>query len=86
MVGIYAAVSTINHMAPWGGAEALMGTNPIAIAIPAGKEAPVVLDIATSVSSFGNIRQHLVSGEPLAGRLGRAQQDRRADHRSEKGR
>ena len=58
MVGIYAAVSTVNHMAPWGGAEALIGTNPIAIAIPAGKEAPVVLDIATSVSSFGNIRQH----------------------------
>lgn len=65
MVGIYAAVSTMNHMAPWGGAEALMGTNPIAIAIPAGKEAPVILDIATSVSSFGNIRQKLVTGEPL---------------------
>jgi len=65
MVGIYAAVSTLNHMAPWGGAEALMGTNPIAIAIPAGKEAPVVLDIATSVSSFGNIRQHQVRGERL---------------------
>jgi L-2-hydroxycarboxylate dehydrogenase (NAD+) len=65
MVGIYAAVSTLNHMAPWGGAEPLMGTNPIAIAIPAGKEAPVILDIATSVSSFGNIRQHVVSGTPL---------------------
>jgi LDH2 family malate/lactate/ureidoglycolate dehydrogenase len=65
MVGIYAAVSTMNHMAPWGGAEALMGTNPIAIAIPAGKEPPVILDIATSLSSFGNIRQHLARGEPL---------------------
>jgi L-2-hydroxycarboxylate dehydrogenase (NAD+) len=65
MVGIYAAVSTLNHMAPWGGAEALMGTNPIAIAVPAGKEAPVILDIATSLSSFGNIRQHLARGEPL---------------------
>ncbi len=65
MVGIYAAVSTLNHMAPWGGAEALMGNNPIAIGIPAGKEAPVLLDIATSVSSFGNIRQHLARNEPL---------------------
>jgi LDH2 family malate/lactate/ureidoglycolate dehydrogenase len=65
MVGIYAAVSTLNHMAPWGGAEALMGTNPIAIGVPAGKEAPVILDIATSVSSFGNIRQHLARNEPL---------------------
>jgi len=65
MVGIYAAVSTVNHMGPWGGAEPLIGTNPIAIGIPAGKEPPVLLDIATSVSSFGTIRQHLVTGEPL---------------------
>jgi LDH2 family malate/lactate/ureidoglycolate dehydrogenase len=65
MVGIYAAVSTVNHMGPWGGAEPMLGTNPIAIGIPAGKEAPVLLDIATSVSSFGTIRQHLVTGKPL---------------------
>jgi LDH2 family malate/lactate/ureidoglycolate dehydrogenase len=65
MVGIYAAVSTINNMAPWGGAEALLGTNPIAIGIPAGKEAPMLLDIATSVSSFGNIRRYAVSGTPM---------------------
>lgn len=65
MIGIYAAVSTLNHMAPWGGAEPLLGTNPIAFAIPAGKNPPVVLDIATSVSSFGNIRQHVVSNTPL---------------------
>jgi L-2-hydroxycarboxylate dehydrogenase (NAD+) len=65
MVGIYAAVSTINNMAPWGGAENLLGTNPIAVGIPAGKEPPVVLDIATSVSSFGNIRQYIIRNEPL---------------------
>lgn len=65
MVGIYAAVSTANHMGLWGGAEALLGTNPIAIGIPAGKKAPVVLDIATSVSSFGNIRQYQVAGKTM---------------------
>jgi len=65
MVGVYAAVSTANHMAPWGGAEALMGTNPIAVGIPAGQGAPVVLDIATSVASFGTIRQYALSGEPM---------------------
>ena len=26
MVGIYAAVSTVNHMGPWGGAEPMIGT------------------------------------------------------------
>ena len=65
MVGIYAAVSTANHMAVWGAAEALLGTNPIAIGIPAGKEAPVVLDIATSVASFGTVRQHVAANKPL---------------------
>ena len=65
MVGIYAAVSTINNMAPWGGGEALLGTNPIAVGIPAGKEPPILLDIATSVSSFGNIRQYIIRNEPL---------------------
>ena len=65
MVGIYAAVSTANHMAVWGAAEALLGTNPIAIGIPAGKEAPVVLDIATSVASYGTVRQHVAAGKPM---------------------
>ncbi|HWP25565.1 MAG TPA: Ldh family oxidoreductase [Xanthobacteraceae bacterium] len=65
MVGLYAAVSSANHMAPWGGAEPLIGTNPIAVAIPAGAEAPVVLDIATSVASFGTIRTHALAGKPM---------------------
>jgi L-2-hydroxycarboxylate dehydrogenase (NAD+) len=65
MVGMYAAVSTANHMALWGSAEALLGTNPISIAIPAGQEPPVVLDIATSVASFGTIRQYAIKGTPM---------------------
>jgi LDH2 family malate/lactate/ureidoglycolate dehydrogenase len=65
MIGIYAAVSSANHMAPWGGAEPMMGTNPIAFAIPAGDEAPVVLDIATSIASFGTIRTHAIAGTPM---------------------
>ncbi len=65
MVGIYSAVSASNFMAPWGGAEPLLGTNPIAVAIPAGKEAPIVLDIATSVASNGAIRTYANEGRPL---------------------
>src|SRR3954470_21052062 len=65
MVGIYSVVASANHMAPWGGIETLLGTNPLAIAIPAGKEAPVVLDMATSVTSFGVIRKHALEDKPL---------------------
>lgn len=35
-------------MAPWGGVKAFFGTNPISIAVPGGKEPPLVLDMATS--------------------------------------
>jgi LDH2 family malate/lactate/ureidoglycolate dehydrogenase len=65
MVGIYTAVSSSNFMAPWGGAEPLLGTNPIAVGIPAGNEPPVVLDIATSVVSNGQIRTYANQGKPM---------------------
>src|SRR5262245_45902894 len=65
MAGIYTAVSSSNFMAPWGGAEPLLGTNPIAVGIPAGKEPAVVLDIATSVVSNGQIRTYANAGKPM---------------------
>ncbi|MPZ55748.1 MAG: Ldh family oxidoreductase [Rhizobiales bacterium] len=65
MIGIYAACSSANHMAPTGSAEALLGTNPIAVAIPAGEEPPVVLDIATSVIAFGAIRTAAMQGKSV---------------------
>src|SRR5262249_59212683 len=34
MIGIYAAVAHANHMAVWGGAELLLGTNPLGIGRP----------------------------------------------------
>src|SRR5262249_21664757 len=65
MVGIYGAASSVNHMAPWGGTEPLLGTNPIAVAIPSGGEARVVLDIATSLASNGAIRSYELDGKPM---------------------
>src|SRR5258705_7459820 len=65
MVGLYGAVWGSNFMARWGGADPLLGTNPIAVAIPAGKEPPVVLDIATSVVSNGAIRTYAAEGKPM---------------------
>ena len=65
MVGIYGAASSVHHMAPWGGTEPLLGTNPIAVASPTGKEAPVILDIATSIASNGAIRTHELEDRPM---------------------
>ena len=65
MIGLYSAVANANHMPLAGGAEPLLGTNPLAIAIPAGSEAPVVLDIATSIVSYGTIKNHRLQNHPL---------------------
>jgi len=65
MIGLYLAVANNNHMAPWGGIEPLLGTNPIAVAIPTAEEPPIVLDIATTTTSFGKIRVAADSGQTL---------------------
>jgi LDH2 family malate/lactate/ureidoglycolate dehydrogenase len=65
MIGIYAVVANANHMPVWGGAENLLGTNPVAFAIPAGEEPPVVLDIATTVVSYGTVKSHKLQGKPM---------------------
>jgi LDH2 family malate/lactate/ureidoglycolate dehydrogenase len=53
MIGVYFAVGSNNHLPPTGSAEALLGTNPIAVAIPADEEPAVVMDMAPTVAAFG---------------------------------
>ena len=65
MIGIYSAVASANHMPVWGSAESLLGTNPIAFAIPAGEEPPLVLDIATTVVSYGTIKAYALEGRDM---------------------
>lgn len=55
MIGFTFTIGGINHMVPWGGAEGMLGNNPFAIAVPAGREHPVVLDMACSVAARGKI-------------------------------
>lgn len=54
MIGL-AASSTNPVMAPWGGVEALVGNNPMAVAIPAGDGGSMVLDIAMSQVARGHV-------------------------------
>ena len=50
-------------MAPWGGREAMIGTNPISIAVPCGEEPPVVLDMASSTVSGMKLELMDMDGE-----------------------
>jgi LDH2 family malate/lactate/ureidoglycolate dehydrogenase len=64
LIGI-AATSTPAVMAPWGGAEARIGNNPLAIAAPFGDGQPFVLDFAQSAVSRGRIKLAEMAGEPI---------------------
>lgn len=52
-------------VAPWGSSRPLIGTNPIAVAAPAGRQPPFVLDLATSAGARRKIRQALELGQPI---------------------
>ena len=62
MIGI-AATSTPAVMAPWGGAEARIGNNPLSIAAPTPEGSrPFVLDLAQSAVSRGRIKLAELAG------------------------
>jgi LDH2 family malate/lactate/ureidoglycolate dehydrogenase len=65
MLGLYFAVGNANHLPPWGGLEMLLSTNPIAAAIPAGEEPPIVLDMATTVAAYGKVKAKAARGEMM---------------------
>ena len=65
MIGIYVAVGNANHLPPWGGTEMLLSTNPIAIAVPAMDEPPIVLDMATTVAAYGKVKTAAQRGEQM---------------------
>lgn len=49
---------------PYGGTQAMLGTNPIAVGIPTADE-PFILDLATSHVPMGKIHHHALRGEAI---------------------
>jgi len=56
---------TAKHVVPFGGREARLGTNPIAIAMPSDLDGPFVIDMATSSVAAGKIKLAQARGEPI---------------------
>ncbi|MBQ8322884.1 MAG: Ldh family oxidoreductase [Clostridia bacterium] len=52
------------QMAPIGGKEKLLGTNPFSIVVPNGDE-PIILDMATSVVAKSKFKEYKAAGKPL---------------------
>ena len=66
MIGL-SLTNTHPVVAPTGGRQAAIGTNPIAIAVPAAGPGPFVLDMATSVVPRGRLEVAARRGERLPG-------------------
>jgi uncharacterized oxidoreductase len=54
-----------HFVAPFGGREGRLATNPISFAIPANGQPPIVADFSTAEASEGAIRLHQSQGKPL---------------------
>src|SRR3990172_1775376 len=64
----YVAMHTTNTtalVAPFGSIDRVMGTNPFAIAFPCGDDDPVIIDIGTSATSWGDVVLSAAKGEAI---------------------
>ncbi len=53
------------HVAPFGGAQARLGTNPICFAVPSDLEGPLFFDMATSAAAAGKIGVAIARGKEV---------------------
>jgi uncharacterized oxidoreductase len=67
MIGIATADSgrSPKGVAPFGGREARLGTNPIAIAVPSDLDGPIFIDMATSAVAMGKVKLAEARGQPI---------------------
>lgn len=65
LIGIAMTNSFVPAMVPTFGGKAMLSTNPLSVAVPAGDEAPFVLDMATTTVALGKLTIAARWGTPL---------------------
>lgn len=53
------------QMAPIGGKDKMLGTNPLAMVIPVPGDDPIIVDMATSVVAKSKFKEYKAQGKPL---------------------
>jgi LDH2 family malate/lactate/ureidoglycolate dehydrogenase len=64
MLGM-ASTNTTPVMAAWGGSTTAIGSNPLAMAFPSSGAAPVVVDMASSETTWGALLRAEATGAPI---------------------
>lgn len=65
LIGIVSSSSRVLTLVPTFGKQRILGTNPFAFAAPAGRNPPVILDIATSVVAANKVKVYALSEKDL---------------------
>jgi uncharacterized oxidoreductase len=65
LIGIVLQRGAAHRVAPYGGVEGRLGTNPFAMGIPAGEERPLFLDMATNAVATGHFLTMRIRGQPV---------------------
>ena len=65
MIGLVASSARTVALVPTFGAEPVLGTNPLAFAAPAGRNPPVLFDIATSVVAANKVKVYALNGKDI---------------------
>ncbi|EKO3803672.1 TPA: Ldh family oxidoreductase [Vibrio harveyi] len=68
MIGI-CMTQTDTCVAPYGGAERFLGTNPIAFGFPVKDSHPMIVDFATSATAFGKLLHAKETGQSIGAGL-----------------
>jgi len=64
LIGLVSSTTSIIQVAPAGGKEAQLGTDPISFSAPGIDGQPFLLDMATTTAAFGKIRNKFNEGLP----------------------
>lgn len=63
LIGFH-TTNTTGRVAPYGGIDRILGTNPLAFAFPCEPE-PLIIDIGTAATTWGEVLLRQKTGEPL---------------------
>ena len=64
MIG-FCTTNTVPQMAPLGGRDRLLGTNPLCVAVPGGERGPIILDMATTQTARGKVQVAALENKPI---------------------
>lgn len=65
LIGMVASTSRIVNVVPTNGSQRVLGTNPLAFAVPAGRQPAFLLDMSTSISAANKVKVYALQDKPL---------------------